>query len=85
MVETRSITTLKSLVARSGFLSWMAEPMYEAERQAGMIDALPIPGASGTRMLTAFRRRSGILPGPSAKLLDELRSLTADSKRIKRR
>jgi DNA-binding transcriptional LysR family regulator len=76
VVETRSITTLKSLIARSGFFGWMAEPMYDADRRAGLIDSLPIPGASARRTLTAFRRRMGILPGPSAKLLDELRSFT---------
>jgi DNA-binding transcriptional LysR family regulator len=76
VVETRSVTVLKSLVARCGFLSWMAEPMYHAESQAGVFDALNIPGLETTRTLTAFRRRHGILPGPAAKLLDELRLLT---------
>ncbi|MBA5845206.1 LysR family transcriptional regulator, partial [Escherichia coli] len=41
-VETRSVTTLKSLVAHAGFLSWMAEPMYGAEQRAGTIDTLPV-------------------------------------------
>jgi DNA-binding transcriptional LysR family regulator len=75
VVQTRSITVLKSLVMDAGFLSWMAEPMYQAERRAGLIDALPIPGIESKRRLTAFRRRRGTLPGPSAKLLDELRKL----------
>jgi DNA-binding transcriptional LysR family regulator len=73
VVETRSITVLKSLVSNSGFLSWMGEPMYDTERKARVIAALDIPGASATRALTAFRRRSGMLPGPAIKLLDELR------------
>jgi len=77
-VETRSVMVLKSLVAHSGFLSWMAEPMYEAESKASLIDALPLPGVVGTRVLTAFRRRIGILPRPAVKLLDELRLLTTD-------
>ncbi len=77
VVESRSVTTLKSLIGRSGFLGWMPEPMYDAERKAGLIDALDIPGASDTRTLTAFRRRAGMLPGPSIKLLEELRALTA--------
>ena len=79
VVETRSVTVLKSLVARSGFLSWMPEPMYDAERKAALIDALRIPGASDSRTLTAFRRRTGTLPGPAGKLLDELRLLTAQN------
>ena len=77
VVETRSVTALKSLVARSGFLSWMAEPMIDAERRAGVIEPLPIPGLAARRTLTAFRRRHGILPGPAVKLLEALRQLTA--------
>lgn len=76
-VETRSIILLKSLVTRSGFLSWLAESIYDADRQAGLMEALPLPGVVGKRTLTAYRRRHGILPGPTVKLLDELRRLTA--------
>ena len=76
VVESRSVTVLKSLIAQSGFLGWMPEPMYDAERRAGLMDALPIADASDTRTLTAFRRRSGILPAPAGKLLEELRKLT---------
>ena len=75
VVETRSITVLKSLVTDSGFLSWMAAPMYIAERRAGLVDALPIPGVKAMRRLTAFRRRRGILPGPAEKLIEELRRM----------
>lgn len=77
VVETRSVTALKSLVARSSFLSWMAEPMIDAERRAGVIAPLPIPGLVARRTLTAFRRRHGILPSPAVKLLEALRALTA--------
>ncbi len=77
VVETRSVTALKSLIGRSGFLGWMPEPMYDAERKAGLIDRLEMPGASDRRTLTAFRRRAGLLPAPSVKLLEALRSLTA--------
>jgi hypothetical protein len=41
-----------------------------------VFDALNIQDLEATRTLTAFRRRQGILPGPAAKLLDELRLLT---------
>ena len=79
VVETRSITVLKSLVADSEFLSWMAEPMYQAERRAKLIEALPIPGVESRRNLVAFRRRRGSLPSPSVKLLEELRKLTMNA------
>jgi len=75
-VQTRSVTMLKSLVTRSGFLSWMPGPMFEVDRKAGLIAALDINGASATRTLTAFRRQQGILPGPAVKLLEALRALT---------
>ncbi|WP_159008596.1 LysR family transcriptional regulator [Bradyrhizobium sp. S69] len=82
VVETRSITVLKSLVTDSGFLSWMAAPMYLAERRAGLVDALPITGVKAMRRLTAFRRRQGILPGPAVKLIEELRSMAKAKPRI---
>ena len=85
VVETRSVTALKSLIGRSGFLGWMPEPMYDAERKAGLIDTLDIPGAGDRRTLTAFHRRAGMLPGPSIKLLDELRALTAQPPSIDQR
>lgn len=81
VVETRSIVVLKSLVTQAGFLSWMSQPMYEAERRAGLIDALPVSGVAATRSLTAFRRREGILPGPAVKLVEELRQLAATGAR----
>ena len=77
VVETRSITALKGLVCRAGFLSWMADSIYDTERRAKQIDALNLPDATGERTLTAFKRRQGILPTPSAMLLDSLRRLTA--------
>jgi hypothetical protein len=47
IVRTRSITVLKSLVVDSGFLSWMADPMFEPERRAGLIAPLRSPGSMG--------------------------------------
>ncbi|WP_075257273.1 LysR family transcriptional regulator [Herbaspirillum camelliae] len=75
-VESRSVTVLKSLVARCGFIGWMSGPMFDTERQAGVIAALEVAGLDAPRTLTAFRRRQGILPAPAARLLDELRHLT---------
>lgn len=74
VVETRSITVLKSLIMRAGFLGWMAEPIWDAERSAGQIRALPLRGVVGRRRLTAFRRRQGLLPGPAARLVEALRT-----------
>ena len=77
VVETRSIVAVKSLVARAGFVGWMAGPMFEAERQAGLIAALPIAGASARRRLGVYRRRRGVLPAPAVKLTEALREVGA--------
>ncbi|MGV3726962.1 LysR family transcriptional regulator [Hydrogenophaga sp.] len=79
VVETRSVLVLKSLVTNAGFLSWMPEPMYRPERKADDMHALPVPQLTNTRTLTAFRRRTGVLPGPSVKLLEALRRLVHHS------
>jgi DNA-binding transcriptional LysR family regulator len=76
-VETRSIMVMKSLMKHAGFLCWMAGPMFENERAAGLFKALPLPDLGAGRTLTAFRRRDGILPAPAVKLLDELRQIAA--------
>ena len=84
-VETRSITVIKSLIMHSGFLSWMPEPMFEYERDAGLFMAIPLPGGTDSRTLTVFRRSRGILPQPAARLLNELRRLTLISVQPTRR
>lgn len=73
-VETRSITVLKSLIMQAGFIGWMADPIWEAERQAGQIAALPLRGVERRRQLSAFRRRQGLLPAPALRLVEVLRT-----------
>jgi DNA-binding transcriptional LysR family regulator len=82
LVETRSIITMKSMMIHAGFVCWMAGPMFEDDRRAGLIDALPIPNLGATRTLTAFRRRDGILPGPAIKLLDEIRKISKHQRAV---
>lgn len=62
VVETRSVPVMKNLVAHSGFLSRMNEPITEVDRRAGLLDALPVRDAVTVRTLTAHRRRMGLLP-----------------------
>jgi DNA-binding transcriptional LysR family regulator len=80
VVETRSILVMKNLVAHSGFLCWMNEPVIEVDRRAGLLDALPVRDSVAVRTLTAHRRRAGLLPAPAVRLLDELRVLAAERK-----
>jgi DNA-binding transcriptional LysR family regulator len=76
VVETRSDMVMRRLIAHSGFLGWSPEPLFETERKAGLVDRLPIADASDSLAFTAFRRRSGTLPSPVLKLLEELRELS---------
>ena len=76
VVETRSMTALKSSSAARDSLAGCPSPCMTPSEKAGLIDTLEIPGASDKRTLTAFRRRAGMLPGPSIKLLEELRAMT---------
>lgn len=73
IVETRSINAIKPLVANADFLSYIPVPLYYMERGANIIDALPVPGGMVSRHFSIFRRRSGSLPLPALKLLEELR------------
>lgn len=77
VVQTRSIIAIKSLVTHAGFLNWMPMPMYEAERLAGLVTALPVEHSPRRRELLVFRRRQGLLPTPALKLLDALREVVA--------
>ena len=43
-VQMRSVTLIKSLVARSGFVTWMSEPMYDMEKTVGILDREKIDG-----------------------------------------
>ncbi|WP_169989044.1 LysR family transcriptional regulator [Microbispora sp. H10836] len=72
-VTTRSITALKALVADAGFLSVMPRPLFSAERAAGTIEALAVPGGTRARRFGVYRRRGGVLPLPAEALVEELR------------
>ncbi|MFA7680597.1 MAG: LysR family transcriptional regulator [Pigmentiphaga sp.] len=78
VVETRSITACKALVAHAGFLSWMPIPMYSPEQQAGLVAPLEVEGSRQHRQLFVFHRKQGILPPPALKLLEALRSFPAE-------
>jgi len=74
-VSSTSIPLLKSLVAHSGFVSWLTRPMYAAELKAGLIRELRVDGLDHERRFSAYHRREGILPGPALRFLEEIRGL----------
>lgn len=73
-VETRSVSTIRELVARHRFLTWMPEPLYAPEQAAGLVRALPVAGMDMERHFFVYRRRRGLLPPAAVKLLEELRA-----------
>ena len=72
-VETRSVSAMRSLVARCGFLSWLPDALLTAAGTAQAIRPLMIDGAHVPRSFAIYRRRHGILSAPAAKLIEELR------------
>lgn len=74
-VTSASIPLLKSLVAHCGFISWLAAPMYAAEKKAGMVHELSVDGLDHPRTFLAYHRREGILPTLAVRFIEELRKL----------
>lgn len=80
VLSTTSIQTLKSLVVHSNLISWLTEPMYEAEKIAGSMHPVHVLGLTETRTFTAFRRRNGVLSRPASSLIEILREYLAQAK-----
>ncbi|WP_020656839.1 LysR family transcriptional regulator [Massilia niastensis] len=72
-VETRSVSVMRSLVARCGFLSWLPDALISAAGTAEAIRPLMIGCAHVPRHFAIYRRRHGILSAPAVKLVEELR------------
>lgn len=72
-VETRSVSVMRSLVARCGFLSWLPDALISAGGMGEKIRPLMIECAHVPRHFAIYRRRHGILSAPAAKLIEELR------------
>jgi DNA-binding transcriptional LysR family regulator len=78
-VETRSVDAMRALVARSGFLCWMPRLLIQSPSVSdSLIAPLPVEGAKFFRHFAIYRRRHGVLPAPSVKLLEELRQAVND-------
>lgn len=72
-VETRSIETIKALVARGGFLGWLPEPLFEAERVANRIARVPIEALTIRRDFYVYRVPRSLTAPAVSELLRELR------------
>jgi len=72
-VETRSIETIKALVARGGFLGWLPEPLFEAERVANWVACVPIEPLAIRRDFYVYRVPRSLTAPAVSELLRELR------------
>jgi DNA-binding transcriptional LysR family regulator len=72
VVETRSPSTIKAVVARTQFLGWLPEPLFAAEQAAGLISPLQCPELTAPRRFYIYRRRRNFIPPPLLELLHAL-------------
>jgi len=73
VIETRSPSAIKALVAQSGMLGWLPEPLYAAERAASLLCTLPLPELDHPRHFHVYRRRRHFMAPPVMEFLAALR------------
>jgi DNA-binding transcriptional LysR family regulator len=74
-METRSPSVIKAIVAQTQFLGWLPEPLFHAERAAGLIKTLPIQEMATQRRFFVYRRRRNFVPPAMQKFLEALRTM----------
>lgn len=74
ILETRSPSTTKAVVAQTNFLGWLPEPLFAAEQTAGLICSLPCEELTLRRRFFVYRRRRNFMPPPLVKFLEALRA-----------
>jgi len=72
VVETRSLGVIKAMIAQTGYLGWLPEPLFATERQAGLIRPLPLKDVAIQRKFFVYRRRRSVMPPPLSKFLELL-------------
>ena len=72
VVESRSPSVIKAMVAQTSYLGWLPEPLFATERQAGSIRPLPVKGMASQRRFFVYRRRRSVMPPPLSKFLEVL-------------
>jgi DNA-binding transcriptional LysR family regulator len=72
VVETRSVSVIKAMVAQTRYLGWLPEPLFATEQQAGLIRALPLKELASQRRFFVYRRRRSVMPPPLLKFLEVL-------------
>jgi DNA-binding transcriptional LysR family regulator len=72
VLETRSPSVIKAMVAQTSYLGWLPEPLFATEQQAGLIRPLPVKEMASQRRFFVYRRRRSVMPPPLLKFLELL-------------
>jgi DNA-binding transcriptional LysR family regulator len=72
VVETRSPSVIKAMIAQTSYLGWLPEPLFATEQQAGLIRPLPLKEMASQRRFFVYRRRRSVMPPPLSKFLEAL-------------
>jgi DNA-binding transcriptional LysR family regulator len=68
-VETRSPSTIKAIVAQTGLLGWLPEPLFAAEQAAGLIRTVRCDELVLPRRFFVYRRRRNFMAPPLQQFL----------------
>jgi DNA-binding transcriptional LysR family regulator len=72
VLETRSLSVIKAMVAQTSYLGWLPEPLFATEQLAGLIRPLPVKEMASQRRFFVYRRRRSVMPPPLLKFLEML-------------
>lgn len=75
VVETRSISSTRGLVALSDFLSWQPRALLSVDDPGATIVEINAPDLVWRRQFYVFKRRRGILAPAAVRLVEELRAV----------
>ena len=84
-VETRSVSSIRALVALTDMISWQARAVLTIDRGEGRIVEVTAPDLAWDRQFFVFKRAKGILAPAATKLVDELRALCRAARGASRR
>jgi DNA-binding transcriptional LysR family regulator len=80
VVETRSTSVIKAMIAQTSYLGWLPRPLFATEQQAGLIRPLPLKEMASERRFFVYRRRRSVMPPPLSKFLEMLQQQPAKAR-----
>ncbi len=80
VVESRSPSVIKAMIAQTNYLGWLPHPLFATEQQAGLIRPLLLKEMAFQRRFFVYRRRRSVMPPPLSKFLELLLQQPAKSR-----